>query len=109
MLLSARSVGALAGIAADFCGPLRAWQGARFDLHAIPPQIEAALAAFRTAADQNQERTTKLRRASVRLRAVGVPLAVRERFVGVRDAANLTAMFRDDQVLAALDARLTGP
>ena len=94
-------------MAADFCGPLRAWQDARFDT--IPAPIEAAVAAFRSAPAQNDERTTKLRRASVRLRAAGVRLAVRERFVGVRSALDLDALFKGDQVDAALGAARASP
>ena len=100
-LLSARSAGAFAGVSSDFCGPLRAWQDARFDT--IPAPIAAAVAA------QNEERTAKLRRASVRLRAAGVRLAVRERFVGVRSALDLDAFFKGDQVDAALGAAASSP
>jgi hypothetical protein len=38
-----------------------------------------------------------------------VPLAVRERFVGVRDVVDFDKTFKGDQVLAALGAGLTGP
>jgi hypothetical protein len=106
-LLNVRSVAAFAGVTADFCGPLRAWQGARFGT--VPAPIEGAVEAFRSSPDQNGERTAKLRRASVRLRAVGVRLAVRERFVGVRSALDLDPIFKDDQVLAALDSPVTDP
>jgi hypothetical protein len=109
LLLSARAVGAVGGTPADFCGPLRGWQDARFDLHAIPAPIDAALAAFRRGPGQSGERATRLRRASIRLRAVGVRLTVRERFVGVRNALNVDALFKDDQVLAALGAKVGGP
>jgi hypothetical protein len=108
-LLSARSDGALAGVSADFCGPLRAWQDARFDLDTIPAPIDAAVAAFRSAPAQNEDRTIKLRRASVRLRAVGVRLATRERFVGRRSALDLDAMFKDDEVSAALGVGVSDP
>jgi hypothetical protein len=106
-LLSARSAGRFAGVAADFCGPLRAWQDARFDT--IPQPIATAVAAFRSAPEQDDERTAKLRRAAVRLRAVGVRLAVRERFVGVRSALDLDPLFKGDQVDAALGAAAPGP
>ena len=106
-LLSARSAGAFAGVSSDFCGPLRAWQDARFDT--IPAPIAAAVAAFRSQPAQNEERTAKLRRASVRLRAAGVRLAVRERFVGVRSALDLDAFFKGDQVDAALGAAASSP
>jgi hypothetical protein len=106
-LLSVRSAHAFAGVAADFCGPLRAWQDARFDT--IPAPIEAAVVAFRSAPSQEEEHTTKLRRASVRLRAVGVRLAVRERFVGVRSALDLDPMFKGDPVDAALGGGVTSP
>jgi hypothetical protein len=58
---------------------------------------------------QNEERTTKLRRAWVRLRAVGVRLAVRERFVGLRSGLDLDPLFKDDQVGAALGAAVPAP
>jgi hypothetical protein len=103
-LLGGRSDRAFGGVSADFCGPLRTWQVARFDLGAIPASIAAAVAAFRNAPEQTDERTTKLRRASVRLRAVGVRLAVRERFVGLRSLLNVEAILKGDQVEAALGA-----
>jgi hypothetical protein len=108
-LLNVRSVGAFARTTADFCGPLGTWQDARFDLHAIPAPIDAAVAAFRSAPAQDERRTAKLRRASVRLRAAGVRLAVRERFVGVRSALDAATLLRGDQVLAALNASVSGP
>jgi hypothetical protein len=40
---------------------------------------------------------------------VGVRLAVRERFVGVRSALDLDPIFKGDQVLAALDSPVTDP
>jgi hypothetical protein len=108
-LLNVRAAHALSAVAADFCGPLRTWQDARFDLHAIPPPVDAALAAFRSLSAHDDEHTPKLRRASVRLRAVGVRLAVRERFVGVRSALDLDPMFKDDPVDAALGGGITSP
>ena len=81
--------------------------GRRFDT--IPAPIADAVAALRSAPAQDDERTTKLQRASVRLRAVGVRLAVRERFVGVRSALDLDPLFKGDQVDAALGAAVSGP
>jgi hypothetical protein len=108
-LLSVRSVGDFARTDPDFCGPLSAWQAARFDAHAIPAPIDAAVAAFRRAPAFDDQHAAKLRRASVRLRAAGVRLAVRERFVGKRDPLNTDAIFKDDQMLAALDVGVSSP
>jgi hypothetical protein len=38
-----------------------------------------------------------------------VRLAVRERFVGKRDPLNTDAIFKDDQMLAALDVGVSSP
>jgi hypothetical protein len=76
----------------------------------MPAPIDAAIKAFRSAPALNAERSKKLRRASVRLRALGVPLAVRERFVGLRSALNFDALIEGDPVLAALDVgQISGP
>ena len=107
-LLNLGPVRALTAVSADFCGPLQAWHDAGLDTP-IPKPIAAAIAAFRSAPDQTEERAAKLKRASVRLRAAGVRLAVRERFVGVRSALDTGALLKGDPVLAALDAGAGGP
>jgi hypothetical protein len=99
---------AFARVSPDFCGPLRTWRDARFDLSAIPAPILAAEQAFDSGPVVSEERTTKLRRASVRLRAVGVRLAVRERFVGLRSLLHLDAILEGDRVHAALGSAVSG-
>lgn len=108
-LLISLSNRAFAGVLPDFCGSLRTWQDAHFDLNATPAPILAAQQAFDSGPVMSEELTTKLRRASVRLRAVGVRLAVRERFVGLRNLLHLDAILEGDQVDAALGAAVSGP
>ena len=88
-------------ILTDFCTPLRAWQSAGFTEKGLPPKIDETLDAAEESGDAGVGGEGKLERAAGRLRAAGVPKAVRARFVGSWSAASDT-LLDDDPVLTAM-------
>jgi hypothetical protein len=92
---------AAGGILTDFCGPLRAWQSAGFTENGLPSEMDGTLRAATDVGNLTPGGKAKLERAAVRLRAAGVPRAVRGRFVDSGPDASETVL-KDDPVLAAI-------
>jgi hypothetical protein len=109
-LRSARAVevhewGALSHVAdavlADFCSPMRAWQSAGFAKQALPPEMDRTLGVAADAGNPPPGGEAKLKRAAIRLRAAGVPRAVRARFVASGPDAS-KPILKGDPVLPAI-------
>lgn len=87
---------------ADFCGPLRAWQASGFAEAAPPAQLWAMRDFVKDAPQLTARRHATLRRALVRMRAAGMPRALRESFVQGEVELPLDKLLRGDPIVTAL-------
>lgn len=88
-------------ILGDFCTPLRAWQAAGFSEKGMPAEMDRTLGVLDEVGNTGAAGAKTLRRAAVRLRAAGMPKAVRRGFVGSGPALG-DAVLKGDPMLAAL-------
>jgi hypothetical protein len=92
---------AVADILGDFCTPLRTWQAAGFTEKGMPAEMDRTLGVLDEAGNTGPAGAKTLKRAVVRLRAAGMPKAVRQSFVGSGPALG-DALLKGDPVLASI-------
>jgi hypothetical protein len=91
-------------VLADFCGPLRAWQASGFAESALPAPFKAMRDFVKAVPQLSTRRHATLRRAVARMRAAGMPLAVRKSFVQGQADLPLDSLLHGDAIVAALGA-----
>lgn len=91
-------------VLADFCGPLRTWQASGFAERALPAQLRAMRDFVKAVPQLTERRHATLRRALVRMRAAGMPSAVRESFAHGQAELPLDRLLHGDAIVAALGA-----